>query len=56
MDTFSIIAFSLSASALIFSLKNHERINALEKKVKELDIVPPKSDSEVTPVKTTPPA
>lgn len=55
MDTFSIIAFTLSASALAFSLRNHERINALEKKLQELDIIPGKSDSEVTPVKTKPP-
>lgn len=56
MDSFSIIAFTLSASALVFSLRNHERISALEKKLKELDIIPGKSDSEVTPVKTKPPA
>jgi hypothetical protein len=36
MNTFAIIAFTFAISALVFSLRNHERINALEKQLKKL--------------------
>jgi hypothetical protein len=33
MNTFDIIAFTFALSAMFFSFRNHERINALEKKL-----------------------
>jgi len=35
MNTFAIIAFTLAISALLFSIRNHERINALENQLKK---------------------
>lgn len=51
MNTFSIIALSFSLSALVFSMRNHERIHKLEKKLKEFDVIPGKFSSETTPGK-----
>jgi hypothetical protein len=51
MDTFGIIAFTFSLSALAFAIKNHERINTLEKKLKDFDINPGHFSSESTPGK-----
>lgn len=51
MDTFSIIAFTFALPALAFSLKNHERINTLEKKLKDFDVIPKEFSSEATPGK-----
>ena len=56
MDTFSIIAFTFSLSALAFGIKNHERVNALEKKLKEFDVIPREFDSEAELGKQKPPA
>ncbi len=56
MNTFSILALSFSLSALIFSMKNHERINKLEKKLKEFDLIPGEVSSEATPEKSQSPA
>ena len=56
MDTFSIIAFTFSLPALAFSLKNHERINTLEMKLKEFDVIPREFNSEAAPGKQKPPA
>ncbi len=56
MDTFSIIAFTFSMSALAFSLKNHERVNTLEKNLKDVDIIAKGFSSEVRPGKQQPPA
>ncbi|MDA3912837.1 hypothetical protein [Oleiagrimonas sp.] len=54
MGTFSIIAFSFLLTALIFSLKNHERVNTLEKKLKDVDVIANNFSSEVTPGKQKP--
>jgi hypothetical protein len=54
LDTFSIIAFTFSMSALAFSLKNHERVNTLEKKLKDVDVIANNFSSEVTPGKQKP--
>lgn len=51
MDTFGIIAFTFGLSALAFSIKNHERINTLEKKLKDFDVIPRDFSSEPTPGK-----
>jgi len=56
MDTFAIIAFTFGISALGFAVKNHERINALEKKLKEFDVIPREFSSEPRPGKQEPPA
>jgi hypothetical protein len=56
LDTFSIIAFTFSMSALAFSLKNHERVNTLEKNLKDVDIIAKGFSSEVRPGKQQPPA
>jgi hypothetical protein len=56
MGTFSIIAFSFLLTALIFSLKNHERVNTLEKNLKDVDIIAKGFSSEVRPGKQQPPA
>ncbi|GAB3037153.1 MULTISPECIES: hypothetical protein [Oleiagrimonas] len=54
MDTFSIIAFTFALSALAFSVKNHERINKLENKLKDFDVIPREFSSEPTPGKQKP--
>ncbi|MDA3913052.1 hypothetical protein [Oleiagrimonas sp.] len=51
MDTFGIIGLTFGRSALFFSLKNHERINTLEKKLKDLNLIPSASSSEPKPGK-----
>ena len=56
MDTFSIIAFTFGLSALAFGIKNHERINTLEKKLKDFDVIPKDFSSESRPGKSEPPA
>ncbi len=56
MNTFDIIAFTLAAVALVFSIRNHERINALEKKLKESDALPGDFSSAAKPAKPKPPA
>ena len=45
MDTFSIIAFSMATSALAFSIMNSLRINKLEEKLREFDVIPREFDS-----------
>ncbi|MBB6183515.1 hypothetical protein [Oleiagrimonas soli] len=56
MDTFGIIAFTFGLSALAFSIKNHERINILEKKLKDFDVIPREFSSEPRPGKPKPDA
>jgi hypothetical protein len=51
MDTFGIIGLTFGISALVFSLKNHERINTLEKKLKDLNLIPSAFSSEPKPGK-----
>ena len=51
MDTFGIIAFTFGISALAFSIRNHERINTLEKKLKDFDVIPRDFSSEPKPGK-----
>ncbi len=56
METFSIMAFTFALPALAFAIMNHERINKLEKKLKEFDVIPREFSSESTPGKPKPPA
>ena len=46
MDVFGIIAFTFALLALAFGIMNRERINNLEKKLKEFDVIPKEFDSE----------
>ncbi len=45
MDTFGIIAFSMAVSALGFALMNSQRINKLEEKLRDFDVIPKEFDS-----------
>lgn len=56
MDTFGIMAFTFSLPALAFGIMNHERINKLEKKLKDFDVIPREFSSEPTPGKPKSPA
>ncbi len=55
MDTFAIIAFTFGLAGLGMAVKNHERINVLEKKLKDFDVIPREFSSEPTPGKPKPP-
>lgn len=46
MDVLGIMAFTFALPALAFAIKNHERINNLEKKLKDFDVIPKEFDSE----------
>ena len=46
MDVFGIMAFMFALPALAFGIMNRERINNLEKKLKEFDVIPKEFDSE----------
>ena len=45
MDTFGIIALSLATSALGLSAMNWLRINKLEEKLRDFDVIPKEFDS-----------
>jgi hypothetical protein len=45
MDTFGIIAFSMAASALGFSIMNTQRNNKLEEKLRDFDVIPKEFES-----------
>ena len=47
METFGIMAFTFALPALGFAIKNHERINNLEKKLKAFDVIPREFNSEM---------
>ena len=46
MDVFGIMAFTFALPALGFAIRNNERLNNLEKKLKEFDVIPKEFDSE----------
>lgn len=46
MDAFSIIGFTFALPALAFAIRNHERLNNLENKLKAFDVIPKGFDSE----------
>jgi hypothetical protein len=46
MDAMGILAFTFALPALAFGIRNHERINKLEKKLKDFDVIPKEFDSE----------
>jgi hypothetical protein len=46
MDVFGIMAFTFALPALAFAIMNHERINRLENKLKDFDVIPREFDSE----------
>ena len=54
MDTFAILAFTFGLAGLGFAIKNHERINILEKKLKDFDVIPKEFSSEPSPRKPKP--
>lgn len=46
MDVFGIMAFTFALPALGFAIMNHERINRLENKLKDFDVIPREFDSD----------
>ena len=49
MDVFGIMGFTFALSALAMAIMNQMRINNLEKKLKEFDVIPQEFKSEETP-------
>ena len=49
MDVFGIISFTFALSALGMAIMNQTRINNLEKKLKEFDVIPQEFKSETPP-------
>ena len=49
MDVFGIISFTFALPALGMAIMNQTRINNLEKKLKEFDVIPQEFTSEETP-------
>lgn len=49
MDAFGIMSFTLALPALGIGIMNQMRINNLEKKLKEFDVIPQEFRSETPP-------
>ena len=49
MDVFGMISFTFALPALSIGIMNQMRINNLEKKLKEFDVIPQEFKSEETP-------
>lgn len=49
MDAFAIMSFTLALPALGIGIMNQMRINNLEKKLKEFDVIPQEFKSDTPP-------
>lgn len=46
MENFGVLAFTFALPALAFAIMNHQRLNNLENKLKDFDVIPKEFDSE----------